>query len=75
MHTYLCFGAVLLVFFTQWKELFATFTQNLDAVCGFWLLAIYFITVIGEAYNTGQGLSKCCVGDAQFTLTDTTRIS
>lgn len=58
------------------RELFATFTQNLDDVCGFWLLVIIaFITVTREAYNTGQVLSKCCVGDVQLTLTDTPRIS
>lgn len=73
MHTYLCFAAGFL--HSVKKEVFATIIGDLDAVCGFWLLVIYFITVIREASNTGQGLSKCCVGDAQFTLTDTTRIS
>lgn len=71
MHTYLCFGAVFI--HLAKRELFATIIQDLDAACGFWL--IYFITVIRETYNTGQGLSKCCVGDVQFALTDTTRIS
>lgn len=57
MHTYLCFGAGFV--HSAKRELFATIIQDLDAACGFWLLVIYFITVIRETYNTGQGLSKC----------------
>lgn len=75
IHVWLYRSISLSIFFIQLKENYLPLLQqDLDAVCGLWLL-VYFITIIKDFYNTEQGLSKCCVAAAKFTLTDTTCIS